>query len=230
MSWNRLVTSDSIWLRSVCPCAGVVVAVELVEPAAALPVVVAALVEVAGVLTGTIEGAGKVELAGLVIEVGTGAGLETLACGLLGTVAGVAPAEPVAAPLAAGAAIVLLLSLSWSWPFPLVRNWSTILEMSWNKLAKKVKIWLSSFCPCCWSAEAVELVAVLPEVAASAGVGVASGALLEVVAGAGLVAAIGAAMTVGGAGVVEETAETLLEAAADWLGPFEPAGWAASCS
>jgi hypothetical protein len=147
MSWNSLVTNDNSWLRSVGPCAGVVVAVELVEPAA--PVVVTALGEAAGVLTGTIDGAGLVDLAGLVIEVGTGAGVETLACGLLGTVAGVAPAEPVAAPLAAVAAIVWLLSLSWPWPFPLVRNWSTILAMSWNKLAKKAKTWLSSVCPCC---------------------------------------------------------------------------------
>src|SRR2546423_15212950 len=123
MSWNRLVTKDISWLSSLCPCAGVAVVVEPLEPAAALLVVVAvtALVELAGVLTGTKEGAGPGELAE----------------GLLGSVAGVAPAEPVAAPLtplAAVAAIVwlLLLSPSWSWPIPPVRNWSTALAMAWN--------------------------------------------------------------------------------------------------
>ena len=70
----------------------------------------------------------------------------------------------------------------------------------------------------------------LPAVAAGAGVGVESGALLEVVAGAGLVAAVGAATVVGGAGVVEETAESLVEAATAWLAPFGSAGWAAPCS
>jgi hypothetical protein len=79
-------------------------------------------------------------------------------------------------------------------------------------------------------AEPVELVAVLTEVAEGAGVGAESGALLEVVARAGPVAAVGAATEVGGAAELKETAETLLEAAADWLGPFGPAGWAASCS
>ena len=169
MSLNRLVTKDISWLSSLCPGTGVAVVVEPLEPAAAPPVVVAvtALVELAGVLTGTIEGAGLVELAGFGVEIAAGAGLVELAGALpdsgavtgpgelagvlVGTVAGVAPAEPVAAPLAAGAAIVWLLLLfpSWSWPFLPVRNWSTALAMSWNKVAKKVKIWLSSFCPCC---------------------------------------------------------------------------------
>jgi hypothetical protein len=63
-------------------------------------------------------------------------------------------------------------------------------------------------------AEPVELVAVLPDAAAGAEVGAVSGALLEVVAGAGLVAAVGAATVVGGAGEVEETAESLVEATA----------------
>jgi hypothetical protein len=167
MSLNRLVTKDINWPSSLCPCAGVVV--EPLEPAAALPVVVAdtALVELAGVLTGTVEGAALAELGGFEVEIAAGAGLGELAGalpdigavtgpgelagGLLGTVAGVVPTDPVAAPPAAGAVVVWLLLLfpSWSWPFLPVRNWSTTLAMSWNKVAKKVKIWLSSFCPCC---------------------------------------------------------------------------------
>ena len=79
-------------------------------------------------------------------------------------------------------------------------------------------------------AETVETVAALPEVAKGVGVGATSRALLEAVAGAGLVATVGAAMAVGGAAELEETAETLADAAAAWLGPFGPAGWAASCS
>jgi hypothetical protein len=225
--------NDNSWLSSFCPCAGVPVVVEPGELAAVLPVVVAvtALVELAGVLTDTIEGAGLAELAGVVVEVAAGAGpgelaesppgvggvsgLGELTGGLPGTVAGVAPAEPVAAPL------------------PPVKNWSTALAMSWNKLAINVNNWLSSFCPCCGAAEVaepVELVAVLPELAEGAEVGAESGALLEVVARVGLVTAVGAATAVGGAAELDETAETLLEAAPAWLGPFEPAGWVASCS